>query len=229
MSLANIRDRVLQICGVASSTDAFWGNDLLLYRYINTVGQSIPIKVGMLLKTNQPVLIDFWRTKVNSATTGSSLVIAASSSTAYLPIDYYHYASFYDLTAKRPIPVIISTGRGQRNIDNLRKKPAGPPEAIEILDMTTNGTYWQRKAQLVPDTPSGVTPSVELVYYRVPASMPGSNPNAEYPDAPVEFHPLWIYGTIVELMARSDPNFDRYKNLHDELISALSIQARVVR
>jgi hypothetical protein len=196
------------------------------------VGQSIPVKVGLVLAPNQPaatVCVDFWRTKVTSATTGNDLVIAANSSTGYLPIDYYWHESFYDNTAKRKVDVIVNAANRSRSIDNLKKKSAGPPEAVEILGMTTNGANWQRTFTILPSTLTGVTPSMDMIYFRIPASMPGSDATVEYPDAPVEFHPLWIYGSIMELMARSDPNYDRYKTLHDEMIQAIAKQSRVVR
>jgi hypothetical protein len=231
MTLANVRDRILQVFGVTASTAAFWSSDANLYTYINMVGQSIPTKVGMLLAPDKPgskVRIDFLRTKATSATTGSAFVIAASSSTGYLPIDYYDYESFYDNTAKRRVDVIINPSARASTIERLKKNPAGPPEAIEILGMTTNGTYWQRAFTIHPSTVTSITPSMELVYYRIPASMPGADATAEYPDAPVEFHPLWVYGTIMELMARADPQYDRFKTLHDEIIQAIARQSRVV-
>lgn len=229
LTLNQIRDEILHITGAASSATAYWGSDANLFLYINRVGQSIPVKVGMLMDSPKAVLIDFWKSKADSSTTGTGLVIAAGSSTGYLPVDYYYYDSFYDLTNKNAIDVIENPAKRRRSIELLKKKPAGPPEAIEILGMALNGSNWHRSFALVPSTVSTVTPSVQLVYYRIPASMPGADGTAEYPDAPVEYHPLWIYGTVVELMARSDPNYDRYKLLHDELIQALAKQARAVR
>jgi len=45
----------------------------------------------------------------------------------------------------------------------------------------------------------------------------------------VEFHPLWIHGTIMEIMPASSEKFQRSKALHDELIQAVAKQARVIR
>jgi hypothetical protein len=232
LSLENIRDRIFQVFGVTESARAFWSSDANLYTYINMVGQSIPVKVGLVLAPNQSaatICVDFWRTKVTSATTGTGLMIAESSSIGYLPVDYYWQESFYDNTAKRKLDVIVNAANRSRSIANLKNKVAGPPEAIEILGMTANGSNWQRAFTIHPSTKRWVTPSVDLIYFRIPTSMPGSDATAEYPDAPVEFHPLWIYGTIMELMARSDPNYDRYKQLHDEMIQAIAKQSRVVR
>lgn len=228
LTLNQIRDQVLHICGAAASTSAYWASDANMFKYINRVGQSIPLKVGLVLGANgKPVLIDFWKTTATSATSGTGLVIAASSSTGYLPVDCYYPETFYDLTNKKLIPVIYDPLRHHRQVTALKQAPAGPPEAIELLDMATLSTNWQRKFTIHPATASGVTPSVQLNYYRIPASMPGVDGDAEYPDVPVEYHPLWIYGTVMELMARSDPNYDRYKTLHDELIQSLAGRAKV--
>lgn len=232
LSLSNIATLVKQAIGVDSSTNAFWESDANLYLYINQAGQNIPVKVALVVAPDDPtavVVVDFWRTKANSATSGTGVVVTAGNSTGYLPVDYYHWESFYDLTSKKKLSVISSTASRDRVIELIRKRPAGPPEAIEILDMATNGANWQRKFQFIPDTLTGVTPSVELVYYRLPASMAGSTPATEYPDAPVEFHTLWVDGAILELMAPSNPNYDRYKARYDETIQALARQAKVLR
>jgi len=190
----------------------------------------------MVLAPDDPTaigLVDFWRKRVTSATSGTGLLIAANSSTGYLPTDYYYYESFYDNTAKNTLDVIHNPSRRSRSVEALQKKANGPPEAIEILDVTTDGSSnWRRQFTIYPSTLSGVTPSIDLVYYRVPASMPGSSPTTEYPDAPVEFHPLWIHGTVMELLGRLDPNsaaYDRAKMAHDEMIQAIARQAKVVR
>jgi hypothetical protein len=228
MTLNQIRDEILHITGNASSATAFWGSDANLFIYINRVGQNIPIKVGMVLGANgKPVLIDFWKTTATSATTGSGLMIATSSSTGYLPVDCYYPETFYDLTNKKPVYVIHDPLKHWRQIEYLKNNPAGPPEAIELLDTVTNSTNWQRRFTIHPSTLASITPSMQLSYYRLPATMPGVDGTAEYPDAPVEFHSLWVYGTVVELMARNDPNYDRYKGLHDEVIQALASHARI--
>ncbi len=228
LTLAQITAQILNLYGVYQSADAWWSSDANLYKYINRAGQNIPIKVGMLLKSNKPVLIDFWRDTVTSATSGTSLYIAASASTGYLPTDYYHYESFYDLTNKRPVYVIDNPVRHIRTIELLKNKPAGPPEAIELNDMTLNSTTWCRQFTIYPSTISGVTPSISLVYYRLPATMAGSDASAEYPDAPVEFHSLWVYGPLLDLMAPNHANYERVKLLHDELIGALAAHAKVL-
>ena len=229
LTLNQIRDMILHACGAAASTSAFWGTDANLFLKINMVGQNIPAKVGMLLKAGgRKVGIDFWKTQVTSATSGTGLVIAAGSSTGYCPVNYYHYESFYDLTNGSRIHVIEDPVRHQATLENLKKKPAGPPEAVEFLDMATLSTNWQRKFIILPSTVSGVTPSVQLTYYRLPASMPGDDGDAEYPDAPIEYHALWAYGTIMEVLARSDPEYDRYKMLNDEMLQAVAAHAKIL-
>lgn len=231
LSLADITTRILQIFGISASTKAFWASDANLYMYINMVGQSIPAKVGMVLSPDRPltaVLIDFWKTKVSSAGSGTGFVLTSGSSTGYLPVDFYYHDTIYDNTAKREIEVIESATDKRRKVEYLKKKPAGPPEAIEILGMATSGSNWQRQITIHPPTLSGVTPSMDMWYYRLPASMPGASAAAEYPDAPVQYHPLWIYGTMIELLAPRDPQYDRYKALHDEMIQAVAMQAKAI-
>jgi len=164
MTLNMIRDQVLNIYGVTASTAAPWTTDANLYEYINRAGQTIPVKVAMVVSPDDPsakVVIDFWRTQATSATTGSGLMIATSASTGYLPIDFYHHDTFYDLTNKKPLRVIENSASRSRHVENLKKAPAGPPEAIEILGMTTNSTNWQRMFTIWPSTETGKTPSVQ--------------------------------------------------------------------
>lgn len=229
LALSDITTIILQICGYSASTAAPWASDANLYKYINLAGQNIPIKVGLVLEAKgRPVLIDFWKTTTTSATSGTGVVVAAASATGYLPVDCYYPDVFYDLTNKKTLYPIRNAAKHQRQITALKNAPAGPPEAIELLDMVLNSTNWQQKFTFLPATATGVTPSIQLDYYRMPASMAGSNPTTEYPDCPVEFEALWIYGPVLDLMAPTDPKYDRYKVMHDELIQAVAAKARVV-
>ena len=149
--------------------------------------------------------------------------MAASSSTVTLPDDYDQYISFYDTTANKPIEPVKSVSKW--HYAKLKEKVAGPPEAIEIGNAAT-GSVNRRTATLYPATFTGVTPAIEMVYWRLPAVMPNSTPSTEYPDSDVKYHWLWVYGPLLTLLAPGDPGFERYAALEKDLLLDLAATAR---
>lgn len=230
LTLAQITTEILRITGYTASSLAPWSSDANLYVVINRYGQRLPLRcaqvaISTLGLSQGTIRFDMHRTVVNSATTGTGLRIAASSSTAYLPTDFDAAISWWDRTNNRRIRPIVGVAKWH---DEVKTKPAGPPEAIEILGVVLDSSDWRRQATLHPATVSGVTPSVELTYYRLPAIMPGSAPSSEYPDTDIKYQDLWIYGPVLELMRPGDPAYDRYAALEKELLVDLAQTAKAV-
>lgn len=202
--------------------------DAEIAQIVNGTGSRIGLKVAAMLRASgkvdaQEIHLDMYRTVTTSATTGTGLVCAAATSTGYLPVDYDHYVSFYNLTDNKPMPVVSDVSRYHA----IRSKTAGPSECIEILDFTTDdSSNWRRQFKIWPPVATAVTPSIELVYWRIPASMANATPSAEYPDTDTKYQWLWVYDPVLELMRPDYPSYERYKGFADELLTGLAATAR---
>lgn len=220
LNLSQIETAILQVMGYSSSTTAPWASSANLYLRINDYGQRLPMRLNGIARSMGlavPVRFDCWRTSANSSTSGTSVpVVAAGSSTVYLPVNYDHYISFYDLTHNRPIRVIQDADRW--HVKYVRA-PAGPPAVIEIGGFTTDGSSnWRRTATLYPAVPSGVTPSIRMQYWRLPTAMPGVSPSTEYPDIDPKYEALFVYGPICDLARNTGFEYDRYAAWEKEML-----------
>jgi len=228
ISLSDIENEILRIMGYASSDAAPWKSSPNLYRVINGYMQRLPsrlIQVTQTIKdqnqrlpvTNLP-RFDMWKTS-------GSLTCTSGSSTVHFPVDYDHYISFWDATNKRPLYPVEDVYKYHSDV---AVRPAGPPEFIEIQGYVLNSTVWQRKGILWPSTATGVTPSITLNYWRLPAIMAGTSPTAEYPDIDVKYQNLAIYGPVVELAMPNSQEFDRYSQLEQNLMIEIALTARAL-
>jgi hypothetical protein len=227
LSLSNILTELLRIVGFASSTVSDWATNANLYNIVNRYGQSIPIRMSQASQSPKRLLCDMWRTVVASAATGTdAMLVAAGSSTVYLPVNCDYVVSVYDVTNKAKVEIITDIDRW--HIDDIKKKDPGPPEVIELLGYTDYATdsSWRRYGTIYPATVTGTTPSFTLTYYRLPAIMPGVAIETEYPDADPKYHSLWIYGPAAELLGPSNPAYDRYAALEKELLLDLATVSR---
>ena len=226
LSLETLKDQIRVLIGEPDAArsrvaDSNTSTDKAsLAQFISSYNLVLPQRLALLAQeigSGNPYP-GFWRTRVNSTTTAATanLVVAAGSQTVNLPDDYLRYISFYDRTNSRPIYTTQEVARW--HVDRLRKKPEGPPEAIEILGVDS-GSRWE--ARLWPPTGVGVTPSLELTYWRMPANMPDTTPASEYPDAPPEFHFLWVIGPITLLLATDDPAWSRFREQERELLTQM--------
>ena len=239
LNLTQIRTEILRIVGnYADSTKADWRTDSNLYRIVNLYGQQLGIRSAMAARDNLPpgvkrLCFDMYKTHVESTASASDtgLVISAGEPRpVYLPVDYDHHISFYDLTNSRPIDVVTDVTKRHLNLKKLTAYTpsgagltpfAGPPEAIEILHYITISSTWRRTAILYPNL--GVsTVVIELYYYRLPAIMAGTDPDNEYVDADPKYQYLWIYGPVCELTRPNSPTYDRYKSLETDLLVDLA-------
>lgn len=184
-----------------------------LTKFVNAYGQSIPNKLNLLAQ-GDVIYPDFWRTS-------GSMTETSGSSTVTFPADYVRYISFYDRTNRRPLKTTQEVARW--HLDRLKRKPEGPPEAIEILGVDSS-QVWQ--ATLWPPTVGGVTPDIEVVYWRMPANMPDTDSTTEYPDAPPQFHYLWVAGTVMLLMSSDDPVYERFKQQEQEYLMGMLKSAK---
>jgi len=226
LTLAQLETAILEAMGYASSSVAPWNNAATLYLRINDYMQRLPQKIadrvndlrsqGMRIPYSGVPRFDMWRSTGNMTT-------ASGNSTVFFPTDYDHYVGFWDATNNRTIDPISDVERF--HID-LKKAPAGPPEAIEILGFVTNGSTWVRQGKMYPSTVSGTTPSISLTYWRIPANMPGNNAAAEYPDIDPKWESLPIYGTITDIARPSAPEYDRYTALENALLMQLAMTAK---
>jgi len=226
ISLADIETEILRIMGYASSSAAPWGSQSNLIRIVNSYMQRLPsrlVQMTQTIKDQQQRLpntniprFDMWKTS-------GSLTCTSGSSTVHFPVDYDHYISFWDATNNRPIYPIDNVDKYHGEV---KTRPAGPPEFIEIQGYVTNSTVWQRKGILWPPTMTGVTPSITINYWRLPASMPGTSPTDEYPDIDPKYEMLSVYGPVVELAMPNSQEFDRYSQLEQSLMLEIALTAR---
>lgn len=148
----------------------------------------------------------------------STLSCSAGSATVYLPSDCDDPISFYDTATDKTLPVIENV---KLYHPDLVKLPTGPARAIELLDFALNSTTWQRKARLWPTPVSGTTPTIDVDYWRLPASFANSSPTEEYADCDPKFQMLFVYGTLLDLVYVDDPGYQAIKQMHDELFVKL--------
>jgi hypothetical protein len=113
-------------------------------------------------------------------------------------------------------------------IDSLRNKTPGPPEFCEIGGFETASTVWRRKGTLYPATASGVTPSLSLTYWRIPARMAGSSPSSEYPDIDPKYEQVIPFGVARELSRSQTPETQRWQELETEILLQMAGTARAI-
>lgn len=232
LTLANIETHLLRICGgYAASTNAPWLLSATLYQTVNSYIQRLPIRVAQVAQKQLPagtqrVRLDMWRTRASSTTSGTGVVVTASSATIYLPVDHDATDRWWDKTNLRKIPEIKDVNILHK--ETLKTKDPGPPEAIELLDFVSDGTYWRRQGTIHPATISNTTPSLELTYWRLPTAMPGSSASSEYPDLDPKYHWLAVVGPALELMAPTNPTIERLVAEEQEMLIDLAYSARVV-
>jgi len=235
LSLKDIEDAILQATGYSSSTTAPWKSSATLYTRINEYMQRLAMRLnqiavelsqaGQINPADLPLHFDCWKTTADSGTaTTEGPQVAATTATFYLPADYDHYISFYDLTVKRPIPVIERVDK--YFIESLVTAAPGPARAIEIGGFSGASGTWRRNGTIYP-TPDG-TPSFRLTYWRIPATMLTSAANTEYPDIDPKYESLAIYGPIVDLARSTGFEFDRFAALEKELLVEMCMTARSV-
>lgn len=228
LTLAQIETAILQIFGYSASTNAPWATAANLYLRINEYLQRLPGRLGQVaaqlraegerLPFSGVPRFDMWRTQAN-------LTATSGSATVHFPADYDHYIGFWDSTNSRPVYPIETVGYFH---EDLRTQSAGPPEYIELLGFVTNGSTWVRQGLVWPPTASGITPVIQCTYWRLPATMPGTTPTAEYPDIDPKWESIAIYGTVVDLSRPSEPEFSRYQQLEHEMLMEMARSARGV-
>lgn len=206
--------------------------DANILKVMNRYLQHLSVRAAGMLKSeglsvkDSTLHLDMWRESWTSGVGGAEdkLVVASGSSTVNLPSNYDHFISFYDLTHKRHIPVVSLLDTENTKIEELLKKSAGPIEAIEIFGYTED-TQWFRTARLYPDIPSGITPSIRLEGWRLPAA---AETTAEYPDIDIKHEWLLVVGTAAEIMRKDDPNYDRYQQMEASYMLPLAASARTI-
>ena len=223
LTLTQIETAILQNLGYSASTAAPWTTSANLYLRINDYVQRLPQKVSALASqlrkegvelpyTGIP-RFDMWR---SSAT----LTATAGSSTVHFPADYDQYISFWDATNSAPIYPVDNTSR--YHLDILKKKSAGPPEAIEIGGFVSS-SGWVREGTLYPATIAGTTPSITLEYWRVPASM---SLGTDSPDLDPKYESIAVFGPIVDLSRTTGKEHERFMLIEKEMLSEMAMTAR---
>ena len=229
LSLTNIIDLIrfyiaepdADVSRLKNITDSS-GTTATLLLIINGYGQQISTRLGALarqegldLKSGK-VYPDFWRTS-------GSLTTSKSSSSATFPSDYSKWISFYDRTNKKVIHPVEEISRWR--LDEYRNSPAGPTKAIEMLGVNSSSVI---TSTLWPSVEDEITPDIELIYWREPATMPGTSQSTEYPDAPPEFHMLWVYGAVLEIMRPDHPRFNRFQQKEQEMLTEMMRVSRAI-
>lgn len=216
LTLANIIAELRRIYGEpTAATSAFTDAQAVLL--INGYGQRLATRCAQVAgRPDKTPRFDMWRTN-------GTLTCSAGSATVYFPLDYDSYIEFYDSTNRRPIYPLEKVNKYAYR--TLRHKALGPPEAIEIRDFATVSGDWRRQGTIYPTPPSSITPSIALVYHRLPVAMPNSSPSSEYPDVDPKFQWLFVYGPACELLRSNDPSYNRFQELERELLKELAATA----
>jgi hypothetical protein len=232
-SLTSIKTELLRIVGHETSAYADWDTDARLYEIINRYGQRLPLRASQIARENKIPIgagiprFDMYKTRTTVTLTGGETDSNSLPQTTFkFPTDFDHWISFYDETHKNE--VVVTTEVTRLHLDRLKKKNPGVPEAIEIGDFYLDSTIWRRRGFIYPPSPSGMSARLELWYYRLPAVMPGTDPDNEYVDADVKYHSLWIYGPACELLRPDDPQYERYSRLEKEMLVDLVASARMI-
>ena len=196
-----------------------------LTKYINVYGNSIPGRLGSFMRMEGKVLQSgklwpyFWHTKA----TTSAGTITISGNTITFPLNMDKIISLYDNQLNLPIEVIDRPER--YNLARYKRKAPGNPEVVEVLGSDPSSR--QVTGTLIP-TPDDWDANCELAYYRIPARLDPDNPSTSYPDAPPQWHELWVVGTTMTLMRSDDPAYKRYAAREQELIVELLRVARML-
>lgn len=233
LSLSNIATEIKRIVGFpgVASSDTPWATDEDLYRIVNGYGQRLGIRAAQVIgekQQNQPLRamrFDMYRTTTTSEVSALTSVfsVITGSNVISFPEDLDEIISIWDLEYDKPLHKVEDVARWH---PYLRKRKPGPPEYYEMFGLS--GV--KRLAHLHPTPPAGFTPSLELVYWRMPATMPQSGLTADtsYPDADIKYHWLWVYGPAAEILRSGHPAYDRYAALEKELLIDLAKTAHWV-
>ena len=225
LTLANVHDELNQRAYGNTAPQNGVG-DTVLSRYVNNYLQSLSHRVASLMQARgelaegQQVSLDMWRTDgALTETSGSSLV--------HFPVDYDRYISFWDRTHGRKISPIMDVDKYWRRkfLDRNDADFTAPTEWIEILGFVDNSNTWQRSGQLWPRTVTGVTPDIQLMYYRLPATV---SADGDEPDIDIKYQNLLIYGPIQELLRDNRPSYTRYVDRERELLLGLAHTAKAI-
>lgn len=209
LSLTDIQEHIRLLFGEVTAAESKISAAQLV-ELVNAYGQT-------LVANLKPKHLPWYRA-------ASTLSCASGSADVYLPTDCAtgDHISFWDSTHTRMLDPVSDVYLFHPGLARL---PVGPPKAIELLGWASNAGAWQRKARLWPGPPTGTTPSVAIDYWRIPAILPNSTPDTEYPDCDPTFQMLWVYGPTLTVMAPDDPAFQGVKILHDELFRKLEASA----
>lgn len=229
LSLSQIETEILRITGHSTSALAPWTSSANLYLRVNEYVQGLPTKLAhkvMDLRTagKAPPSAgvprwDMWRTE-------DRLQTKATVGNVMLPEDYDHWISVWNETSNRRVDVVESVAKYH---DHLKKKPAGPVEAIEIMGglpgLSTPKFVRYANLYPVPATDQALT----LTYWRIPRAMPGSAATTEYPDIDPKWEYIVVCGSVVNLLRPNSgsPYFDRYAQEEERILTDIALTAKV--
>jgi hypothetical protein len=196
-----------------------------IYRQINSYLQGIRQHIHSRLRT-EGVSLRHGELFLDAYRTSGILTVTAGSSTAYMPVDTDGVITLWDSTNSRKLDFVENPSKYFAT--RSRRAVPGPPEWIVSEGWALNGSDWQRKVTIYPSTVTGVTPSIAIEYYRIPATMPESDATAEYPDIDPQFQDVLIYGVVTSMMGSVHPAYQEYRTKETELLLAMARHSKVV-
>jgi len=229
LTLANIHDEIRRRFGETDTSNTSI-TDTEITRQVNQYTQRLPARASQLgrelglVADGKTMRFDMWRTSTNSTTSPgpSNLIVTAGSQNIDFPNDYDHWISFYDRTHTKPIYVVEEVSRWL--YEELRDAPSGPTKAVEIRGFVSgNGSVWRRRGQLWPSVTSGVTPSIEMLYWRLPADLESDGDTL---DIDHKYVMLPIYGAMLEVLRDDDPAYTRYERMEAGMLVDLARSGR---
>ena len=221
---------ILNIIGHTSSAVAPWASDANLIVKINIAAHRIPgklrqIAVGQGMKGR--LAMPMWWTTTDSTPSGGAgdLDTGPGVSTVSFPDDMDLLVSLYDLTNNRFIDV-VEVPYSEKWYRDLREATPGITKVLHLQGTTTFASTTVRDGRLLPDVVAGITPSLRLGYYRLPADL--ASGSASFPDADTAYHYLWVLETVLDLLRPDTPNYDRYLALEKEMLVEMASHMQLV-
>lgn len=185
--------------------------------------------------------LDCWVTVLNSTTASSAdnLKVTAATQQVGFPQNFDHPISLIDRNTGKKVHFVTQVNkywldRFQFGLDNAGVDPGydtdvysvrtGPPEYMELLGMATVDSSFRVEGKIWPAVPTGVTPNLELTYYRIPATIAAGTAL----DIDPKFQDLVIDGTVLSLLRDDDPVYERYLESERNMILELAKTAKWV-
>lgn len=223
-----IRFHIKQVDKATSRvTDEAAANVHGLYDQIQHYIQNLSKHVAgaLQLPLGKRVLLPMYLSRNQSVSTSSG------SSTAWLPQDCNWPILLWDSTNSREVDLVHFPS--DYDMVALRKMTAGPPKFALgngfVID-TGDSNKWKKQLTLFPPTVTGVTPSLVVDQYRIPASFTATvaAEDTSYADIDPNYQYAVIWGVISEWLTISHPTYNRFREKELSILQEMGKGATII-